>query len=63
MIGNRRTSIALSAALLFGAEGRGLSPDLLAKLRGVRIAMAPGFDSLNVATTSGIALHHVTARR
>lgn len=50
-------------ALLFGAEGPGLPPAVLARARTVRIAMAGGFDSLNVATTSGIVLHHVTAAR
>lgn len=45
-------------ALLLGTEGRGLSARSLAACdHTVRIAMAPGFDSLNVATTSGIALH------
>ena len=33
------------------------------RARGVRIAMHGGFDSLNVATTSGIVLHHLAARR
>ena len=47
-------------AILLGAEGPGLAPDVMAAATSVRIAMAPGFDSLNVATTSGIALHHVT---
>ena len=47
-------------ALLLGAEGPGLPPALLARTRTVRIGMAAGFDSLNVATASGIALHHVT---
>ena len=47
-------------ALLLGAEGPGLSEAGLSGAdRRVRIPMAPGFDSLNVATTSGIALHHV----
>ena len=49
-------------ALLLGAEGPGLPPALLARTRTVRIPMAAGFDSLNVATASGIALHHVTRR-
>ncbi|PWC33264.1 RNA methyltransferase [Azospirillum sp. TSO35-2] len=49
------------AALLFGSEGPGLPPALLARARGVRIPMAGGFDSLNVATTSGIVLHHVAS--
>ncbi|MDJ1159347.1 RNA methyltransferase [Chelatococcus sp. SYSU_G07232] len=46
-------------ALLLGAEGPGLPEALLARTRSVRIPMAAGFDSLNVATTSGIALHHL----
>jgi len=46
-------------AVLFGAEGPGLSDDVLARCRTVRLAMADGFDSLNVATTSGIVLHHL----
>lgn len=44
-------------ALLLGAEGPGLSADVLARCRAVRLDMAAGFDSLNVATTSGIALY------
>jgi len=50
-------------AVLFGAEGPGLPPDLLARVRTVRIAMAGGFDSLNVATASGIVLHQLTVTR
>ncbi|CAG0969750.1 Putative TrmH family tRNA/rRNA methyltransferase [Rhizobiaceae bacterium] len=47
------------AALVLGAEGPGLSAALLGKLRTARIAMAPGFDSLNVAAASAIALHEM----
>jgi len=47
-------------ALLLGAEGPGLTAEILARTRTVRIPMAAGFDSLNVATTSGIALHQLT---
>ena len=47
-------------ALLLGAEGPGLPLGLLARTRTVSIPMSGGFDSLNVATTSGIALHHLT---
>ena len=47
------------AAVLLGAEGPGLPADLLARTRTVRIAMAAGFDSLNLATASGIVLHHL----
>ena len=47
-------------ALLLGTEGPGLSA--AAKTRAdmrVRIPLAPGTDSLNVATAAGIALHRV----
>lgn len=54
---------ARRTALLLGAEGPGLPPDLLARTRTVSIPMSGGFDSLNVATTSGIALHHLTSQR
>ena len=49
-------------AILFGAEGPGLPASILAQTRSVRIEMAGGFDSLNVATTSGIVLHRVRRR-
>lgn len=47
-------------AVLLGAEGPGLSQGLLERVQAVRIPMAGDFDSLNVATTSGIVLHHLT---
>jgi tRNA G18 (ribose-2'-O)-methylase SpoU len=47
-------------AVMFGAEGPGLPSDVLKHTRTVRIPMAEGMDSLNVATTSGIVLHHLT---
>lgn len=50
-------------ALLLGAEGPGLPEAILARTRTVTIPMAAGFDSLNVATAGGIALHHLTAAR
>ncbi|MEJ5019986.1 RNA methyltransferase [Ochrobactrum vermis] len=43
-------------ALLLGTEGDGLPPRLLHKLQTARIPMSDAFDSLNVATASGIAL-------
>ena len=46
-------------AVLLGAEGPGLPGDILAGARIVSIPMAGHFDSLNVATTSGIVLHHL----
>lgn len=48
-------------AVLLGAEGPGLPSDILAGARTVSIPMSGGFDSLNVATTSGIVLHHLTS--
>jgi tRNA G18 (ribose-2'-O)-methylase SpoU len=47
------------AALILGAEGAGLPEDMLARCETLRIPMQGGFDSLNVATTSGIALHYL----
>jgi tRNA G18 (ribose-2'-O)-methylase SpoU len=49
-------------AVLLGAEGPGLPPEVIEAANGVRITMAAGFDSLNVATTSGIVLHHLAQR-
>jgi tRNA G18 (ribose-2'-O)-methylase SpoU len=48
-------------AILVGAEGHGLPPEVLESCRTIRIPMAGGFDSLNVATAAGIALHAVVA--
>jgi tRNA G18 (ribose-2'-O)-methylase SpoU len=45
-------------AILLGAEGPGLPDTILSRAKTVRIPMAAGVDSLNVATASGIVLHH-----
>ena len=46
--------------LVAGSEGAGLTPAALAAATlSVRIPMAPGVDSLNVATATGIALHRL----
>jgi tRNA G18 (ribose-2'-O)-methylase SpoU len=50
-------------AIYLGTEGDGLPETLMSRLRTVRIAMAPGFDSLNVAAASAIALHHFSQSR
>ena len=50
-------------AILLGTEGPGLPREVLARTRAVAIPMAAGVDSLNVATTCGIVLHHLTAHR
>jgi tRNA G18 (ribose-2'-O)-methylase SpoU len=46
-------------ALLLGAEGPGLSDEILSRGRTVAIPMAGALDSLNVGTSCGIALHHL----
>ncbi|MEI9401116.1 RNA methyltransferase [Mesorhizobium argentiipisi] len=58
----RATQRSARLALYLGTEGEGLPQDLLARLRTVRIGMAEGFDSLNVAAASAIALHHFSDR-
>jgi tRNA G18 (ribose-2'-O)-methylase SpoU len=46
--------------LLVGSEGAGLSPTALAAAdRRVRVTMAPGVDSLNVATAVAVVLHQL----
>ena len=47
-------------AILVGSEGPGLSSDILARSRAVGVAMAGGFDSLNVATAAALALHQIS---
>lgn len=51
---------AQRTALLLGTEGEGLPPVLLQQLQTARIPMSSGFDSLNVATASGIALSRLS---
>lgn len=50
-------------AVLMGAEGPGLPQSYLERSKTVTIPMAHGFDSLNVATTAGIVLHHLRFAR
>jgi tRNA G18 (ribose-2'-O)-methylase SpoU len=49
-------------ALLLGAEGPGLPAGLLKRARKLSIPMAAGWDSLNVAAASAVALHHFALR-
>jgi tRNA G18 (ribose-2'-O)-methylase SpoU len=49
-------------ALLAGTEGEGLPQEIIARIKTLRIEQAPGMDSLNVATASGIALWHAATR-
>jgi tRNA G18 (ribose-2'-O)-methylase SpoU len=47
-----------------GAEGQGLTEEAMADpARRVRIPLAPGVDSLNVATAAAVALHAVAGDR
>lgn len=50
-------------ALVLGSEGHGLADEWLARLETVSIAMAEGFDSLNVATAGAVALHRLVSAR
>lgn len=54
------TDGTLRAAIVVGPEGPGLPSDILARCQTARIPMAGGFDSLNVATASALALEHFT---
>ena len=48
-------------AIVLGSEGPGLPTDVIARCRAVGVPMHGGLDSLNVAATSAIALHHLTS--
>jgi tRNA G18 (ribose-2'-O)-methylase SpoU len=51
------------AAIVVGSERDGLTPGMLATCdRLVRIPLAPGVDSLNVAAATAIACHHLRPR-
>jgi tRNA G18 (ribose-2'-O)-methylase SpoU len=50
-------------AIVLGAEGPGLPPELMNRTRRVSIPMGGGIDSLNVAAAGAIALAHVFAAR
>jgi RNA methyltransferase, TrmH family len=54
----------LPTLLLLGNEGGGLAPELLAEAdRTVRIPMAPGVESLNVAVTAALLLYEARRQR
>mgnify|MGYP001176252618 FL=1 len=50
-------------AVLLGAEGPGLPDGLIGAAHPVRIPMAPGFDSINVATAGAVALSRIFEAR
>ena len=47
------------SALYLGTEGEGLPESVMSGMTTVRIPIAPGFDSLNVAAASAVALHRL----
>ena len=47
--------------LVMGTEGEGLPSSILSELRTTRIVQAPGIDSLNLGTATGIALFHAAS--
>jgi tRNA G18 (ribose-2'-O)-methylase SpoU len=49
------------AALLTGTEGEGLPQDVLASIQTARIPQAPGLDSLNAGTATGVALFAIAS--
>jgi tRNA G18 (ribose-2'-O)-methylase SpoU len=60
--GEREVSVvppSARMALITGTEGEGLPPSILSTIRTARIAQAPGLDSLNAATATGIALYTI----
>ena len=59
----RQAPHAERVALYLGTEGEGLPEALLSRLDSLRIGMAEGFDRLNVAAASAVALHHFHAAR
>ena len=57
-------SVLRRCALVLGAEGTGISEPALCRVdTTVRIGMAPGVDSINVAAASAIALHALGVSR
>lgn len=54
---------AQKTAIILGTEGDGLPRATLERLKTLKVAMSDDFDSLNVATTSGIVLHHLAVNQ
>jgi TrmH family RNA methyltransferase len=49
--------------LVFGNEGEGLPPEILARGQAVKIPMAGGVDSLNLAVAAGVLLYECVRRK
>ncbi len=57
----RAISASSRMALMTGTEGEGLPVDILGAIETARIPQAPGLDSLNAATATGIALFAIAS--
>jgi tRNA G18 (ribose-2'-O)-methylase SpoU len=57
----RRIAPGNRAALLTGTEGDGLPQEVLASIQTARIPQAPGLDSLNAGTATGVALFSIAS--
>lgn len=57
----RSVPVSPRMALLTGSEGNGLPQALMERIETVGIAQAPGLDSLNAATATGIALFQLAS--
>ncbi len=55
----RKVPSADRMVLITGTEGEGLAPEVLSRVQTARIPQAPGLDSLNAATATGIALYEM----
>jgi tRNA G18 (ribose-2'-O)-methylase SpoU len=58
----RTIPVSGKRAIFLGSEGDGLSPSILRSLKTYRIPIEESFDSLNVATASGIAMMLANAK-
>lgn len=59
----RLLPVSARVAIVLGSEREGLNPETLAAIdHAVRIPMAPGIDSLNVAAAAAVACHSLLAR-
>lgn len=57
----RKVQPSTRMALLTGSEGHGLPSALMERIETASIAQAPGLDSLNAATATGIALFQIAS--
>ena len=56
-------SLKNPVAWIFGNEGQGVSEDLLAQAKQIRIPQNPEIDSLNVATAAAVCLYETIRLR